>query len=148
MKIVVTRVDKASVEIDGQCFSQINEGLLCLVGIGLQDNEAVVEKMAKKVVHLRIFEDENQKMNKSLLDLNASLLSVSQFTLYGDTSSGNRPSFKEAASIEKAKQLYDYFNVCLKSYGIHIQTGVFQADMKVMSLNNGPVTILMDSGKW
>lgn len=145
MKVVLQRVKMANVSIDQQVYSSIDQGLLLLVGIENSDTEEIVNKLAKKCVELRIFEDEMQKMNLSLLDSKGSILSISQFTLFADCRKGRRPSFANAGHPEFAKQMYEYFNTQLSSYGVEVKTGVFAADMKVQLINDGPVTIILDS---
>lgn len=145
MKIVIQRVREASVTIDGQLYSNIGYGYLLLVGISTTDSEDILAAMAKKVIELRICEDENQKMNLSIMDISGEILSVSQFTLYADCRKGRRPSFIDAARPEMANELYQKFNDMLRSYGVKVETGVFQADMKVGLVNDGPVTIVLDS---
>lgn len=145
MRVVVQRVTNASVRINDTVVGEIPKGFLLLVGITHTDTRAEVEYVAKKVAQLRVFEDEAGKMNLALHDIGGAVLSVSQFTLYGDCSHGNRPSFIQAARPEQAEPLYDYFNQVLREqYGLHIETGRFGADMKVELLNDGPVTILIE----
>lgn len=145
MKIVVQRVKNASVTIDGKIHGQINKGFLVLLGITTFDTISDVDYLVKKVCNLRVFNDENDKMNLGLKDIDGSLLIISQFTLYGDCSHGNRPSFIEAARPETAIPLYEYFiSECKKEVPI-VETGIFGADMKVSLLNDGPVTIIIDS---
>ena len=139
MKTVVTRVKQASVTIDNKLISKINNGLLVLVGFTENDDESKIDYMVKKITNLRIFNDENNIMNKSVKDVNGEILSVSQFTLYGDASNGNRPSYIKALKGEEAIKLYDLFNKKLNET-IKTKTGVFGADMKVESINDGPVT--------
>ena len=147
MKVVLQRVKHASVTIDGAVHGKINQGYLLLVGITDGDTEAEAKKLADKVVDLRIFEDENGKLNLSLKDVDGSILSISQFTLYADCKKGRRPSFIDAAKPDLAIPLYDYFNNKIKEYDIHVETGIFGADMKVELLNDGPVTIVLDSAE-
>lgn len=145
MRVVLQRVKHASVTIDGNVHGKIEHGLLLLVGIAQTDTKEIADKLAKKCVELRIFEDENGKMNKSLLDVQGNILSISQFTLYADCKKGRRPGFDKAGKPDMAKPLYEYFNEVLCSYGVSVETGIFGADMKVELLNDGPVTILLDS---
>ena len=145
MRIVLQRVTQASVSIEEKKYSEIQQGLLLLVAIHDSDTMEIVEKLAKKCVELRIFEDEDGKMNRSLLDIQGEVLSVSQFTLYADCRKGRRPSFTNSAAPAYASELYDAFNKQLKNYEIRVQTGVFGADMKVELVNDGPVTIILDS---
>ena len=145
MKIVVQRVKESSVTIDGKVHGQIEKGFMVLVGFCDGDNETIIDKMIDKMIHLRIFEDENGKMNLSLDDVKGSILSISQFTLYANCKKGRRPSFIEAAKPEVAIPLYDYFNEKIREQGIHLETGIFGADMKVALINDGPITIILDS---
>ena len=146
MRIVVQRVREARVEIAGETIGRIGQGLLLLVGIAEGDTMAEVELLAKKVAQLRIFADEAGKMNRSVQDIEGGVLSVSQFTLYGDCRKGNRPSFVNAARPETAEPLYDTLNQLLRTqYGLPVETGRFGADMQVSLVNDGPVTILMDT---
>lgn len=145
MKIVMQRVKNASVTIEGNVYSEISEGLLLLVGIEDSDTDEIMEKMAKKCVELRIFEDENGKLNLGLQDVHGSILSISQFTLYADCKKGRRPSFTKAGKPEFSSMMYDKFNDLLRSYDVEVKTGIFGADMKVALLNDGPVTIILDS---
>ncbi|MBR6116344.1 MAG: D-tyrosyl-tRNA(Tyr) deacylase [Paludibacteraceae bacterium] len=146
MRIVVQRVREARVEIAGETVGRIGQGLLLLVGIAEGDTMAEVELLAKKVAQLRIFSDEAGKMNRSVQDIEGGVLSVSQFTLYGDCRKGNRPSFVNAARPETAEPLYNALNQLLRAqYGLPVETGRFGADMQVSLLNDGPVTILMDT---
>ena len=146
MRIVVQRVREARVEIAGETVGRIGQGLLLLVGIAEGDTMAEVELLAKKVAQLRIFSDEAGKMNRSVQDIEGGVLSVSQFTLCGDCRKGNRPSFVNAARPETAEPLYNALNQLLRAqYGLPLETGRFGADMQVSLLNDGPVTILMDT---
>lgn len=147
MKIVVQRVNSASVSIDGQIKGQIGQGYVLLVGISIDDTMDDVTYCVRKVAGLRIFEDDQDKMNLSLKDVGGSILSISQFTLYGDTKKGNRPSFTMAARPELAQPLYDAFNQGLKDAGFHVETGIFQTHMHVALVNDGPVTIIIESKK-
>lgn len=145
MRVIVQRVSHASVRIDGAIVGEIGRGFLLLVGITHTDTKADADYLAKKVAQLRIFEDEAGKMNRALQDIGGAVLSVSQFTLYGDCAHGNRPSFVDAARPEQALPLYDYFNRQLReAYGLRVETGHFGADMKVELINDGPVTILLE----
>lgn len=145
MRVVVQRVKHASVTINGTVNGKINNGFLVLLGVQSTDSEQDVDYLVKKVTNLRIFSDENDKMNLSLKDVNGELLIVSQFTLYANCKEGNRPSFVEAAKPDVAIPLYEYFvSECRKIIPV-VETGIFGADMKVNLLNDGPVTIIMDS---
>lgn len=145
MRTVIQRVSHASVTIDGVVHGKINQGFMILVGISDKDDEDVVKKMAEKISRLRIFKDEEEKMNLSLKAVNGSVLSISQFTLYANCRKGNRPSFDGAGKPEHAKKLYLYFNEVLRQMGFQVEEGIFGADMKVELLNDGPVTIVLDS---
>lgn len=145
MRILVQRVKNASVTIDGQLFSQIKQGYLLLVGFSSNDDENIVELMTQKLLNLRICDDSDGKMNLSIIDTKGELLSVSQFTLYADSSKGRRPSFIEACNPERAVQLYDYFNDNLRKSGLKVETGKFRAEMDVQLVNSGPITIMLDS---
>ena len=144
MRAVVTRVSHASVTIDGKVNGQIGRGFLVLLGVGPNDTEAVAEKLAEKICNLRVFEDENGKMNRSLEQVGGSLLVVSQFTLYADTSS-RRPGFTGAAKPDVAIPLYERFMDHCRQRGFPVEHGEFGADMQVESVNDGPVTILLDT---
>lgn len=144
MKILIQRVSQANVNVEEKEVASINKGYLALVGIEKDDNKTMAEYLAKKTANLRIFEDENGKMNLSILDIKGQILAVSQFTLAGNTSCGNRPGFDTAERPEIAKPLYEYFVECLKSYGIDVKCGIFQADMKVGLINDGPVTFMLE----
>lgn len=145
MKIVLQRVKHSSVEIEGSIHGQIKNGFMALVGFSNGDTKEIIDKMIDKMINLRVFEDENQKMNLSLLDTQGSILSISQFTLYADCRKGRRPGFTDAAKPDIAIPLYEYFNDAIRQKGIHVETGIFGADMKVSLLNDGPVTIILDS---
>lgn len=147
MRAVVQRVTRGRVTVDGQTSGEIGRGVVVLLGVGQDDGPADAEYLARKVTGLRIFEDQQGKMNLALADVGGQALVVSQFTLYGDCRRGNRPSFSTAAPSEKGKQLYDYFVEKLRETGIAVQTGVFQAHMQVEIINDGPVTLLLDSAK-
>ena len=144
MKGLIQRVKKASVRIDSQLYSQINEGILIFLGVEKGDEKSNADKLAEKLVKLRIFEDENEKMNKSVQDINGSILVVSQFTLAGDCKKGTRPSFDKAELPQKANKLYEYFISKLKSMNIPTQTGSFGAMMDVELINDGPVTFMLE----
>ena len=143
MKVVVQRVSSAKVDIDNETVGKIDKGLMLLVSFTQTDTEENVDWMIKKVLNLRIFDDSDGIMNLSVLDVNGSILSISQFTLYGDTSKGNRPSYIKALNGEEAIKLYDSFNNKLREH-IKVETGIFGADMKVSLTNDGPVTILLE----
>jgi D-tyrosyl-tRNA(Tyr) deacylase len=147
MRAVVQRVSRASVTVDSAVVGAIERGLLVLLGVGQDDSEIDAEYLAGKIVGLRVFEDENEKMNLSVRDVSGAVLVVSQFTLYGDVRKGKRPSFDAAARPERAKELYEYFVAQVRGKGIRCETGIFQAMMQVELVNDGPVTILLDSGK-
>jgi D-aminoacyl-tRNA deacylase len=147
MRAVVQRVSRATVTIDEKVTGEIGHGLLVLLGVGQSDNESDAEYCAEKICGLRIFEDDQGKMNRSLLDDGGSVLAVSQFTLYGDVRRGKRPSFDAAARPEGAKRLYEYFVEKIRAAGVHCETGRFQEMMHVALVNEGPVTILIDSEK-
>lgn len=147
MRAVVQRVSRARVTVNGEVTGEIAAGLMILIGVGRGDTSAVALTMAEKIADLRIFEDDQGKMNRSLLEVNGSALVVSQFTLYGDARGQRRPSFIAAAPLEQAKKLYEEFNEGLRRLGVIVGTGVFQAMMSVELVNDGPVTILLDSDK-
>ena len=145
MKLVVQRVLNAQVDVDGKTVGKINKGFMVLCGITHEDTEKEADVLARKLCNLRVFEDENEKMNLSLKDVNGELLIISQFTLYADSmSSGNRQSFIAAARPEKAEPLYEYFLKKCEAEGIHVEKGIFGADMKVSLINDGPVTIILE----
>jgi len=147
MRAVVQRVTEARVEVAGETVGEIAAGFLVLLGVSRDDGTADADYLAEKIANLRVFEDDEGKMNRSLLESGGAMLAVSQFTLYGDTRKGRRPSFIEAAEPEKANSLYEYFVGRARSLGVTVETGVFQAMMKVSLVNDGPVTILLDSKK-
>ena len=144
MRVVLQRVDYASSIVDGVVTGAIDKGYMLLVGFTHDDNLEKIKKAAKKIAGLRIFEDENHKMNLNLETVKGAILSISQFTLYANTNEGNRPSFVDAMNPEKAKDLYDLFNQELRSYGFTVETGVFGAHMDIKLLNSGPVTIIYE----
>jgi D-aminoacyl-tRNA deacylase len=147
MRAVVQRVSRAKVTVDGRITGEIDAGLMILLGVGRDDTSATAVSMAEKIANLRIFEDQQEKMNKSLLDVKGQALVVSQFTLYGDARGQRRPSFLAAATPDKAFELYEQFHAALRKFGVTVATGVFQAMMSVELVNEGPVTILLDSEK-
>lgn len=147
MRAVVQRAARAHVKVDGDTIGEIGRGLVVLLGIGQEDTEKDLEYLADKIINLRIFEDENDRMNISLKDINGELLVVSQFTLYGDCRKGKRPSYDRAARPEEAVELYEKFVERCRSNGMKTETGKFQAMMLVELQNDGPVTILLDSRK-
>jgi len=145
MKAVIQRVTRAAVHIDGKTAGQIESGLLILLGVAKCDGESDSRYLIEKICTLRIFSDEDGKMNRSLVDIGGSVLLVSQFTLMGRTANGRRPSFEEAATPEDAKRLYEQVAAGFRRHGIHVETGVFAAHMHVELLNDGPVTFVLDS---
>lgn len=145
MKFVIQRVSEASVSVDGQMIGEIKNGYMVLIGVAETDDETIADKMIRKMTGLRIFEDENGKTNLSLADVNGSLLLISQFTLYANCKKGNRPSFIEAGSPDKANALYEYIIKKCKEIVPNVQKGSFGADMKVHLINDGPFTIVLDS---
>lgn len=145
MKVLVQRSLESSVKVDNKIVGKIDKGLVLLVGFTEGDNIKDIEYLAKKVVNLRIFDDEDGVMNKSLLDSGGSILSISQFTLYADSKKGNRPSYIKALKSNEALPLYEEFNNKLKEYNVNVETGIFGADMKVNITNDGPITIILES---
>ncbi len=145
MRLLIQRVSETTVSIDGAVHSSIGKGLLVLIGIHQSDSSSDIPWLAKKLVELRIFEDENDKMNRSVLDIKGEILVISQFTLYADCRRGRRPDFIDAANPKLAEQLYDEFVNEVKTYGLTVKTGVFAANMQVSLVNDGPVTIILDS---
>ena len=146
MKLVIQRVTSSSLYIEGSLISQIQKGLVVLIGISKSDTENVIEKLVKKLLNLRVFEDENSKMNNSILDIGGEILLVSQFTLYADTTKGNRPSFINAADPKNAELLYNKFLEKLNIvFGDNIKTGKFGANMQIELVNDGPVTIIIEN---
>lgn len=144
MKILVQKVLNASVTVNKQLVSQINQGFLLFIGVEKGDTQTQADFLAKKIANLRIFEDENNKMNLSIQDVKGEILAVSQFTLAADLNRGNRPGFDSAARPEEAKLLYEYFVAQLQTYNLPVQTGIFQADMKVALTNDGPCTFILE----
>ncbi len=144
MRIVLQRVTHASVVVDGKTTGKIDNGYLLLFGVGKNDTESDCERLADKIINLRIFSDENGKINLSLKDVGGSLLVVPQFTLYADCRKGNRPNFIQAGSPDEADRLFEYFTEYCRSKGQHVETGIFGADMKVELLNDGPFTIVLE----
>jgi D-aminoacyl-tRNA deacylase len=147
MRVVVQRVSRARVLVDGQTTGEIGPGLAVLVAVGKNDDAETASAMAAKIVNLRIFGDEQGKMNRSLLDTGGAVLAISQFTLYGDARGQRRPSFIDAAAPERGKELYEEFVRVLRGLGVRVEMGVFQTHMQVELTNDGPVTILLDSEK-
>jgi len=144
MKALIQRVLHASVTVNGKITGQIERGFLVLLGVQKGDEKANADFLSKKICNLRIFEDENGKMNKSILDIGGKMLVVSQFTLCGDTSRGNRPGFDNAALPDEANKLYEYFSDMVRLNGVEVQNGIFGADMQVELLNDGPVTFMLE----
>jgi D-tyrosyl-tRNA(Tyr) deacylase len=147
MRAVVQRVSRASVTVEEQVVGEIGPGLLVLLGVSTADTNAAADYLAEKIAGLRIFEDDSGKINLSVADVGGAVLAVSQFTLYGDLRRGKRPSFDEAARPERARELYDSFVAAIRRHGLRCETGQFQAMMSVSLVNEGPVTILLDSSK-
>ena len=144
MKIVIQRVKEARVDVENKIVGKIGKGFLVLVGVSHNDTKAEADYLVKKLCNLRVFEDDNEKMNLALKDVNGELLIVSQFTLYADTSNGNRPSFVQAARPEQANELYEYFCQKCQENGIKVEKGIFGANMQVSLINDGPVTIIIE----
>jgi D-tyrosyl-tRNA(Tyr) deacylase len=147
MRAVIQRVTRARVSVGGETKGEIGPGLVVLLAVGANDTEGTAASMARKIVKMRIFNDDNEKMNRSITEAGGSLLAVSQFTLYGDTHRGLRPSFVGAASAEKGKEYYQEFVDAVSGLGVKVATGIFQATMQVELVNDGPTTILVDSDK-
>jgi D-tyrosyl-tRNA(Tyr) deacylase len=145
MRAVLQRVERATVEVDGQAVGTIGAGLLVLLGVAKGDTHAHADYLADKILNLRIFADDAGKMNRSVIEAGGGILAVSQFTLYGDCRKGRRPSFDDAAPPELARPLYEYFVERLKSGNVPVETGVFQASMKIALVNDGPVTFVLES---
>ena len=147
MRCVVQRVIESSVSVEGNVVGSIGKGLMVLLGVKSGDTEKDAEYIACKILNLRIFEDENGKMNRSVVDIGGQVLCISQFTLLGDARGQNRPGFTLAEAPERANELYEYTCNCMKNAGMQVEKGIFRADMKVHLINDGPVTILLDSEK-
>ena len=147
MRAVVQRVTSSSVEVENNIVGEIGPGLLVLLGVARDDDVGDADYLAEKIINLRIFTDDEGKMNRSLLEIAGAMLAVSQFTIFGDARKGRRPSYIEAAEPEKANALYQYFVERVRALGVNVETGIFQATMKVSLVNDGPVTILLDSNK-
>lgn len=145
MRAVIQRVSQAKVVVDDNTVGQINRGFMILLGVHEEDTQADVDYLVGKISKLRVFEDDQQKMNRSIMDVGGEILSISQFTLFADTKKGNRPSFVQAAKPDTAIPLYEAFNEGLRQVGIPVETGIFGADMKCHLVNDGPVTIIIDS---
>ena len=145
MKAVIQRVSEANVKVDGKMVGEISKGLLLLIGIDEEDEKNDADWLVQKILSLRIFGDEGGKLNRSVMDISGGILCISQFTLIADYKKGNRPSFIKAAKPEKAVPLFEYFKTAISKYGLKTESGIFGADMKVSLLNDGPVTIVMDS---
>lgn len=145
MRFVIQRVTEASVAVDGQTIGQIGRGFMVLIGVSQDDDRAIADKMIKKLLGMRIFDDENDKINLSLSDVGGELLLISQFTLYANCRKGNRPSFTDAGAPDMANELYEYIIDECRKAGFNVETGSFGADMKVSLLNDGPFTIFLDS---
>lgn len=145
MRLVIQKVSHASCTVDGKVTGKIENGFMVLVGFTHSDDKLVIKKLAEKMSKLRIFEDENGKINKSIYDVNGKVLSISQFTLYADCKKGNRPSFDKAMPGKDSIELYKYFNECLRDLNLEVEEGIFGADMKIELLNDGPITIVLDS---
>ena len=148
MRVIIQISLQSNVKVDGKIVGEIEKGLVILVGFTYDDTIEDIKKMVDKIIHLRIFDDDNGVMNRSLLDVGGEVLSVSQFTLYADTKKGRRPSYMKALRGEEAIHLYDQFNLQLKDHNINVSTGIFGADMKVSITNDGPITIALESEEW
>ncbi|MBO6184290.1 MAG: D-tyrosyl-tRNA(Tyr) deacylase [Chryseobacterium sp.] len=145
MKAVIQRVSEASVKVDGDIVGEINTGFMLLIGIDENDEKTDADWLVQKILNLRVFSDENDKLNLSIKDINGEILCISQFTLIADYKKGNRPSFIKAAKPDKAIPLFEYFKEELSKFGLRVESGIFGADMKVSLTNDGPVTIVMDT---
>lgn len=144
MKIIIQRVKKASVSVKEETIAKINAGFLLLVGVGLEDSQEDIDYAVRKIINMRIFSDENDKMNLAIQDIKGSILSISQFTLFANTKKGNRPSFTEAENPERAKQIYQKLNQKLSKF-VNVKEGLFGEDMQISLINDGPVTIILDT---
>ncbi len=147
MRAVVQRVTQSSVTVEGETVGAIGPGIMVLIGVAAEDTEKDLKYITDKVMNLRVFDDENGVMNRSVLDAGGSILAVSQFTLYGDARGGRRPSYIRAARPEEANRMYERLVAAWRDKGVHVETGIFRADMQVSLVNDGPVTILLDSEK-
>lgn len=147
MKAVIQRAKHGRVIVDHDVVGKIEQGIVVLLGVTHEDCEADVDALVQKIIHLRIFEDDEGKMNRSLVDVKGSVLSISQFTLYGDLRKGRRPSFVKAAHPAEANRLYELFNEKLRSEGVHVETGIFGAKMEVDFINDGPVTFILETNE-
>jgi D-aminoacyl-tRNA deacylase len=145
MRIVLQRVKNARVDVAGAMVGQIGAGLLILLGVARTDQSQDADYLVDKIIHLRVFPDEAGRMNRSIIEVGGEILVVSQFTLYGDCKRGRRPSFDEAAPVERARELYEHFVNQLRSSNVMVETGVFQAEMEVYLVNHGPVTLILES---
>ena len=145
MRLLIQRIESAEVRVDGEVVGRGGRGLCLFVGVAAEDTTADADFLAEKAIHLRIFEDADRKLNRSVSDLHGDILVVSEFTLYGDCARGRRPSFSRAAPPEKARELYEYFVVTLKESGLRVATGRFQTAMAVSLVNDGPVTLMLES---
>lgn len=145
MRLLIQRIESAEVRLDGEVVGRAGRGLCLFVGVAVEDSTADADFLAEKTIHLRIFEDDGGKLNRSVSDLHGDILVVSEFTLYGDCGTGRRPSFSRAAPPEKARELYEYFVGKLKESGLRVATGRFQAAMAVTLVNDGPVTLMLES---
>lgn len=148
MRLLVQRVKNSNVVVEGKTIGEIGQGFMVLLGVAPTDTKETADFLVQKLINLRVFEDENEKMNLSLPQVGGEILSISQFTLYADCKKGNRPSFSLAGERHHAEKMYLYFNEYMRSLGIKVDEGIFGADMKVRLLNDGPVTIILDSSEW
>ena len=145
MRLLVQRVKNSNVVVEGKTIGEIGQGFMVLLGVAPTDTKETADFLVQKLINLRVFEDENEKLNLSLMDIKGEILSISQFTLYANCKKGRRPSFLDAAKPEISKPLYEYFNKALENAGVHTETGIFGAMMKVSLINDGPTTIILDS---